>query len=879
MGRCMVLDVLLNGQDLRLINIYGPQSNGARKDLFSRIKPFLFTAQLVVFGGDFNTVTRRMDRGSAAGRLGSDTPFLNSIVREAGLVDVHIRHYPDRTGFTFYRGICRSRIDRFFVKEDSVTSPPEVMAVEFSDHCMLLVSLNVSQTPQRGKGLWRLNSALLGEEWVKQSFRDFFQDQESLIDVCSSKVEWWEMVKRRIAGLFRGLANKIQIDKYRAYLALRRKLDRLVSDGGDRGEITRVKALMKEYQYDRYSSLVLERDYGPYHSPDPYQNCREAASRKFVHGLRNEAGVLETSVPGILGVVENYYTGLLKEQELSPARMSSFLDETPIQKDNDIPFDDLVGEIEVDEVMTAIDSLNLKKSPGPDGLTAEFYKEFRDVLAPCLTEIFNSSLAEGLLPPSMRHSALILLSKGLDQSRIENWRPIALLNVDRKILAKVLFNRLFPLAERLLSPSQHCSVKGRSTFSAVLGIREALERCRACEWGKYLLALDQSKAFDRINHKYLWLLLRRYGLPGRFINWLKVLYRRAESFPLVNGWSGASFWVSSGVRQGCPLSSLLYVFAIDPFIRRLDGDALAGVPLAPGKALRVAAYADDVTVVVSSGEEADAVALIVQDYSEASGSLINRNKCEAFWMGKGDPAFDLPDVFPVAQSRIKILGIEFGQGDYAIPNWEQKLETASALVNRWKGLKYTLRQRVDLIKTYLVPIFLYVSYVCLLPQSFYGRICCLFFLLLWGNKMNLIKRNVTYLQRKEGGLNMLNPIVFFVNNFIKYNFSNLLLEKPPLWADIFRIWVSPFLGEWMNGGLVKSMRIRHGPVPPYVAGVLKAMRRWCITVGEVKSSTRKEIDRRVLRSVITILSLIYLCKYLWSANTTHQGNILSIFNM
>ncbi|CAI9611005.1 unnamed protein product [Staurois parvus] len=162
---------------------------------------------------------------------------------------------------------------------------------------------------------------------------------------------------------------------------------------------------------------------------------------------------------------------------------------------------------------------------------------------------------------------------------IENWRPISLLNVDRKILAKILFWRLSSVAGDLLSSHQHCSVQGRSTFSAVLAIREALERCRAAGWRKYLLALDQAKAFDRVNHEYLWLLLGRYGLQGRFIDWLKTLYKGAESFPLVNGWVGRPFEVSSGVRQGCPLSPLLYAFAIDPFVRRLEGASLCGVPL------------------------------------------------------------------------------------------------------------------------------------------------------------------------------------------------------------------------------------------------------------------------------------------------------------
>ncbi|CAI9569292.1 unnamed protein product [Staurois parvus] len=211
---------------------------------------------------------------------------------------------------------------------------------------------------------------------------------------------------------------------------------------------------------------------------------------------------------------------------------------------------------------------------------------------------------------------------------IEKWRPISLINVDRKILAKILFWRLLTVAGDLLSSHQHCSVQGRSTFSAVLAFREALERCRAAGWRKYLLALDQAKAFDRVNHEYLWLLLGRYRLQGRFIDRLKTLYRGAESFPLVNGWVEQPFGIDSGVRQGCPLSLLLYAFANNPFVRRLEGASLYGVPLgiAGGPLLKAVAYADDVSVIISGTEEAQEVVSVIEQYMEACGSKVNHEK-------------------------------------------------------------------------------------------------------------------------------------------------------------------------------------------------------------------------------------------------------------
>ncbi|XP_066437523.1 uncharacterized protein [Eleutherodactylus coqui] len=179
-GRCLILDVLMKGQELRLINIYGPQTKRDRKDLFMRIKPYLFTSRQVIFGGDFNAVTRTRDRGGSLGKLTYDSVALNSIASEARLVDVHIRHTPGHAGFTYYRGECRSRIDRFYLKEEAISSPVSVVEVEFSDHCLILFSLNVAETPRMGRGLWRLNSSLLEEAEIRQSFEDFLQSQRAL---------------------------------------------------------------------------------------------------------------------------------------------------------------------------------------------------------------------------------------------------------------------------------------------------------------------------------------------------------------------------------------------------------------------------------------------------------------------------------------------------------------------------------------------------------------------------------------------------------------------------------------------------------------------------------------------------------------------------
>ncbi|CAH2329460.1 Hypothetical predicted protein [Pelobates cultripes] len=752
-GRCVVLDVSMGRQPFRIINIYGPQSKWERKRLFIEIEPYLYTSQQILFGGDFNTITRPQDRRDATQRLGS----------------------------------CQSRIDRFFFKENFPVAAPVLTPVEFSDHHILSCELNVYSTPPKGRGIWRLNSDLLVEQRVQQAFMEFFHDQMTLADLGQTKSEWWEMVKARTQRLFHNLARNMQSSRYKMYLGLLGRLDILISQGGDPEDIAAVKNLMRSYQYDRYASLVKERDHGSYRSPDPYLSCKRKEGTKSIPSLRGTDGTLEESPHGILKVVRDYYIELLgkgspqcsEEGTSHGRRVDDFLSELTLPEHSDLSFDELVSEITIEEVTESIQQQNKCKSPGPDGLMAEFYQQFCDLLAPHLTEVFNESLAQGLLPPSMRTSALILLSKPnvLDTADVGNWRPISLLNVDRKVLAKILMKRVQGLVRRVLSTSQYCSIEGRTVFDAVFEVREALKKCRDGERGIYLLALDQSKAFDRVDHRYLWSVLRKYGLPGKFVNWIITLYRGAESFALVNGWRGRTFRIRSGVRQGCPLSPLLYVFAVDPFIRRVEAGTLQGVARAPERPLRVVAYADDISIVVSNTREATEVDDLILAYSAASASRVNRDKSVVFWCGKEGDQFPLPDGFPRAQPEIKILGVVFGPGDLALRNWTERLAIASSKVEESHRWKLTFRERVNLIKTYVLTVFGYVSNIFLLPRE----------------------------------------------------------------------WVTPFLVDWFRGGRVKSMRVRHSSyLPSSVIEGVGILCRWNVTVEEVRDTPKKLLDGRVL---------------------------------
>ena len=314
----------------------------------------------------------------------------------------------------------------------------------------------------------------------------------------------------------------------------------------------------------------------------------------------------------------------------------------------------------------------------------------------------NFAFDTGTLSISQRRGIITLIPKpNKDTTSLENLRPISLLNVDYKILTKTIAKRLEKVLPKIINSDQTGYVKGRYIGENVRLISDIMSYTDDKNMPGVALFIDFRKAFNTIEWDFLIDTLNKFNFGPDVTNWVKIFYNNVTSCVLNNGHASEFFALERGVRQGCPLSGLLFVMGIEVLANAIrNKNTIKGIKVG-AKEIKTSLYADDTTVFVRDLDSIPELLVLLKHFRNLSGLEINATKTEGMWLGTWKNNLETPFSFRWPRDRIKALGIFFSYDLRKATelNFIEKIRNLEKTLNSWKRRNLTLLGKINIVKT------------------------------------------------------------------------------------------------------------------------------------------------------------------------------------
>ena len=496
-----------------------------------------------------------------------------------------------------------------------------------------------------------------------------------------------------------------------------------------------------------------------------------------------------TTVPlKILKEQERFYNNLYKSSINGPntaSRSSSFLNSLNIPKLLEEQKALCEGKISSEECFRILDNFQNNKTPGNDGIPIEFYRKFWSLISESFVRCANECFKKGEMSRSQKQAVITLIEKkGKDRSLLENWRPISLVNVDAKIMSKVIASRIKNVLPYIIHHNQTGYVKDRFIGETIRSIFDIMDFTVNENIPGLLLFIDFQKAFDSVEWNFLYECLKMFNFGENFLHWVKTFYNNIQSCVMNNGTISNFFTLERGVRQGDPLSPYLFTIVVEILaISIRQNEAIKGIKIG-NEETKLLQFADDTTAVLADTDSAVKLFEILNSFEIISGLKINCSKTEGMWIGTLRNHKAKPFGIKWPDEPIKALGVYFTYNQKLLKekNFIERLDSVRKLINIWSSRGLSIYGKVTIIKSFLIPKFVYACSVLPTPIELMKELNKLLFKFLWKGT-DKVKRVSVINEYEEGGLRMidLECMVKSLRRLVEANFqwNQRTMEKLP----------------------------------------------------------------------------------------------------
>ena len=307
------------------------------------------------------------------------------------------------------------------------------------------------------------------------------------------------------------------------------------------------------------------------------------------------------------------------------------------------------------------------------------------------------------------------------------------------------------------------------------------------------------------------------------MRWVRLLYQSIRSFVLINGYSSPPVFPSRGVRQGCPLSPLLYVLTMEVLAASIRAHPdIVGLSV-PGLAFPLpvlSLYADDTSVVVASEPAIEAVFTVYALFEKGSGSKLDLGKCEGLWLGSWRGRPDAPVPISCTSAQIKVLGVYIGHGDLETANWRPRLDSVKCCLDAWRGRTLSFQGRAVVLNALTLARVWYVASLAHMPAWVHRKLVSLVFSFFWHGKRDLVRRSVMVQPRERGGFGVVSVALKVQALLVQW--VRRFDETPNSWVSLLTYWCFDRFGVGPRAVFANPGAYHPSRLPPFYGALLSA---------------------------------------------------------